>query len=208
MLIPNRVGAARFRLTVFIVVGLLIHPSTLFSAEPNEVIETFHAALILVMKDAGNTSRSSRYKTLEPEIEKAFNLSFMIRITAGSRWKKENAKNQKDLIKAFKRMSVATYVSRFEGYSGQEFQTLRVRTRPKNTRLVDTQLKSPADKPVKLTYVMRQFGNDWKIVDVLLDEVISEMAMRVSEYRATLRSKGADALAKALNKQAGRLMKN
>ena len=55
---------------------------------------------------------------------------------------------------------------------------------------------------------MRQFGNDWKIVDVLLDEVISEMAMRVSEYRATLRSKGADALAKALNKQAGRLMKN
>jgi len=208
MLIPNRVGAARFRLTVFIVVGLLIHPSTLFSAEPNEVIETFHAALILVMKDAGNTSRYSRYKILEPEIEKAFNLPFMIRITAGSRWKRENAKGKKDLTIAFKRMSVATYVSRFEGYTGQKFQTLKVRNGPRSTRLVDTLLISPGDNPVKLTYVMHQFGHDWRIVDVLLDDGISEIAMRVSEYRATLRSKGADALAKALNKKASKLMKN
>ena len=208
MLIPNRVGVARFRLAGLIVVGLLINPSTPFSAEPNEVIESFHAALILVMKNAGNTSRNLRYNTLEPEIEKAFNLPYMIRITAGSRWKRANAKDKKDLTIAFKRMSVATYVSRFEGYSGQKFQTLKIRSGRKGTRLVDTLLFSPGDKPVKLTYVMRRFDNDWRIVDVLLDEGISEMAMRMSEYRATLRSKGADGLAKALNKKAGKLMKH
>ena len=69
-------------------------------------------------------------------------------------------------------------------------------------------MESPGDRPVKLTYVMRKFGNHWKIIDVLLDQGISEMAMRASEYRAILRSRGPGALAMALNKKAGKLIQN
>ena len=53
---------------------------------------------------------------------------------------------------------------------------------------------------------MRQFAQDWKIVDVLLDGSISELAVRVSEYRNILRKKGVSALANALNVKANQLV--
>ena len=90
----------------------------------------------------------------------------------------------------------------------QLFKTLKVRTGPKGTRLVDTRLESPDDEPVRITYVMGKFGDKWKIIDVLLDRGISEMAVRVSEYRSILRSRGVRALARALSKKAADLLKN
>ena len=159
------------------------------------------------MKTAGSTSVTARYKELKPEIEKAFNLPFMIRITVGSSWNRASKQQKRELIEAFKRMSVGTYASRFNGYSGQIFKTLKVRTGPKGTRLVDTRIENPNDESVTITYVMGKFGDKWKIIDVLLDRGISEMAVRVSEYRSILRSRGVGALARALSKKAANQLK-
>ena len=106
----------------------------------------------------------------------------------------------------FKRMSVGTYAARFDGYSGESFKTLDTKDGPRKTKLVKTHIVRPEDTPVKLTYVMQQSGPEWRIIDVLLDGSISEMAVRVSEYRNILRSKGAGALATALDKIADRLI--
>ena len=176
------------------------------AADPGQVVEEFHDTLLKVMKTAEKTPVRKRYEQLEPAIVKAFNLRFMIRVAAGSRWKKTSDADKETLAAAFKRMSVGTYASRFDGYSGQSFKTLDVKDGPRKTKLVKTHIASPGDKPVKLTYVMRQFGDDWNIVDVLLDGSISEMAVGVSEYRNVLRSHGAGALAGALNSKADRLV--
>ena len=199
---------AEFWMAVLIFVGSYLYPTIVLSAEPSVVVNKFHAVLLSVMKTGAKTTVKSRYKRLEPEINNAFNLPFMIRVITGSRWKRASHEEKINLTDAFRRMSVGTYAARFNSYSGQSFKTLKVRNGPKNTRLVDTQLESPGDRPVKLTYVMRKFGNHWKITDVLLDQGISEMAMRASEYRAILRSRGPGALAMALNKKAGMLIQN
>ena len=176
------------------------------AAEPRQVVESFHAALLVVMKTAEKNSVEQRYKELEPVIADAFNLDFMIRIAVGSRWKKTSNLEKTALVQAFKRMCVGTYASRFNGYSGESFKTLYVLDGPRKTKLVKTHIARPRDTTVKLTYVMRQFGLEWHIIDVLLDGSISEMAVRVSEYRNILRNQGAGALATALNKKADRLI--
>jgi len=198
----NNIRAAGLRIVIIIIFGLFICPTWVLSAEPSEVVDGFHEALLSIMKKAGSTSVTARYKELKPEMEKAFNLPFMIRITVGSSWKRTNEQQKRELIEAFKRMSVGTYASRFNGYSGQIFKTLKVRTGPKGTRLVDTRIENPNDKSVRITYVMGKFGDKWKIIDVLLDRGISEMAVRVSEYRSILRFRGVGALARALSKKA------
>jgi len=198
----------RLRIVIIMFFGLLVYPTWALSGEPSEVVDRFHGVLLSVMKKAGSTSVTARYKELKPEIEKAFNLPFMIRITVGSRWNTASEQQKRELIEAFKRMSVGTYASRFNGYSGQLFKTLKVRTGPKGTRLVDTRIESPNDESVRITYVMGKFGDKWKIIDVLLDRGISEMAVRVSEYRSILRSHGVRALARALRKKATNLLKN
>ena len=176
------------------------------AAEPRQVVENFHAALLAVMKTAETNSVEQRYKELEPAIADAFNLDFMIRIAVGSRWKKTSNLEKTALVQAFKRMCVGTYASRFNGYSGESFKTLYVLDGPRKTKLVKTHIARPRDTTVKLTYVMRQFGLEWHIIDVLLDGSISEMAVRVSEYRNILRGQGAGALATALDKIADRLI--
>jgi len=199
---------SRLRIVIIIFFGILVYPTWALSAEPSEVVDRFHEVLLSVMKTADSTSINARYKKLKPEIEKAFNLPFMIRITVGSRWNRASKQEKRELIEAFKSMSVGTYASRFNGYSGQIFKTLKVRTGLKSTRLVDTRIESPNDKSVRITYVMHKFGDNWKIIDVLLDRGISEMAVRVSEYRSILRSRGVGALARALSKKAANQLKN
>jgi len=204
----NNIWVSGLRIIIIILFGLFFHSTWALSAEPSAVVDRFHEVLLTVMKTAGSTSVNARYKKLKPEIEKAFNLPFMIRITVGSRWNKASNQQKGELIAAFKSMSVGTYASRFNGYSGQIFKTLKVRTGPKGTRLVDTRIESPNDEPVRITYVMLKFGDNWKIIDVLLDRGISEMAVRVSEYRSILRSRGVGALARALSEKAANRLKN
>ena len=204
----NNIRASGLKIVIIVIFGLLVYPTGALSAEPSEVVDRFHEVLLSVMKKASSTSVTARYKELKPEIEKAFNLPFMIRITIGPRWNRASEQQKSELIEAFKRMSVGTYASRFNGYSGQLFKTLKVRTGPKGTRLVDTRIESPNDASVRITYVMGKFGDKWKIIDVLLDRGISEMAVRVSEFRAILRSNGLAGLTWALNKKASKLLKN
>jgi len=204
----NDIWVSRLRIVIIIFFSILVYPTWALSAEPSEVVDRFHEVLLSVMKTAGSTSVTARYKELKPEMEKAFNLPFMIRITVGSSWNRASEQQKSELIEAFKRMSVGTYAYRFNGYSGQIFKTLKVRTGPKGTRLVDTRIENPNDDSVTITYVMGKFGDKWKIIDVLLDRGISEMAVRVSEYRSILRSRGVGALARALSKKAANLLKN
>ena len=204
----NNIWVSGLRVVIIIIFGLLVYPTGVLSAEPRKVVDRFHEVLLSVMKKASSTSVTARYKELKPEIEKAFNLPFMIRITVGPRWNTASNQQKRELIEAFKSMSVGTYASRFNGYSGQIFKTLKVRAGPKGTRLVDTRIESPNDESVRITYVMGKFGDKWNIIDVLLDRGISEMAVRVSEYRSILRSRGVGSLARALSKKAANLLKN
>ena len=155
----NDIWVSRLRIVIIIFFGILVYPTWALSAEPSEVVDRFHEVLLSVMKKASSTSVTARYKELKPEMEKAFNLPFMIRITVGSSWNRASEQQKSELIEAFKRMSVGTYASRFNGYSGQIFKTLKVRTGPKGTRLVDTRIENPNDEPVTITYVMGKFGD-------------------------------------------------
>ncbi|MAI10722.1 MAG: hypothetical protein CBD27_10740 [Rhodospirillaceae bacterium TMED167] len=205
MLLPISRFARPF-LSVLLFLTIIVSGVSSQAAEPKKVVEEFHAALLEVMKTAEKTPVEQRYKQLEPVILDAFNLDFMIKIAVGSRWKKTPGAEKAALAAAFKRMSAGTYAARFDGYSGESFKTLNITDGPRKTKLVKTHILRPEDSPVKLTYVMRQFGPDWHIIDVLLDGSISEMAVRVSEYRNILRNQGAGALATALDKIADRLI--
>ena len=205
MLLPTPRFAQPFLLGLLFVT-IIVACGSSQAAEPKKVVEEFHAALLAVMKTAEKTPVEQRYEQLKAVIADAFNLDFMIRIAVGSRWKKTSDKEKADLVAAFKRMSVGTYAARFNGYSGESFKTLNIKNGPRKTKLVKTHIVRPGDTPVKLTYVMRKFGSGWRIIDVLLDGSISEMAVRVSEYREILRRQGGGALAAALNQKANRLI--
>ncbi|HEB79525.1 MAG TPA: toluene tolerance protein [Rhodospirillales bacterium] len=189
---------------MFFSIALLfaILPGGAGATPTSDVIERFHANLLSVMKEARTLGLQGRYSRLEPEIEQAFNLTLMVRIATGSFWKKANEAQRKDLLSSFKRISVSTYASQFNSFSGQSFRTLGEKPGPQKTQLVETQIMRPPKAPVKITYVMK--GD--RIIDVLLDNSISELAVRRSEYRYILSDSGIPGLINVLNEKANKLI--
>lgn len=183
----------------------LLTPGQSVAAAENDqkrVVEGFHDMLISVMKEAETLKVAGRYKKIEPVMVKSFDLGFMIRVASGTSWRKMSDEEKKTLADAFRRVSVATYAYRFDGFSGQSFATNEVAPGPRKTILVKTQINRPGKDPVKLTYVMKKFEESWLIVDILLGGGISELAVRHSEYRTILKSKGPKTLAQILNRKA------
>ena len=111
-----------------------------------------------------------------------------------------------ELVAAFSHLSISTYASQFDGYSGQSFVTRGEKPGQQNTVLVKTQILDPGSDPVDLTYVTRRIKGQWRILDVLLDGGISELAVRRSEYRRVLKTGGINALISTLNAKAGQLL--
>ena len=187
--------------------GLLLAAAPAFAqpADPAAAqIEQFHQKLLEVMRQAKALGIEGRYRALEPAVRQAFDLPAMARLAVGSRWSGFSPAEQAAVTEAFTRMSIASYARNFSGFSGQSFVTDRVEPHGEE-KIVKTRLINPGESPVDLTYRMRNSGSGWRIVDVLHDS-ISELAMRRSEFSASVRQGGATLLVQRLNELADRLM--
>ena len=171
-----------------------------------QLVERFHGTLLNTMKNAVNLGVKGRYEKLAPEIEQTFHLKLMVRVSCGSYWKDADDGLRDQLAVAFSQYSISTYASQFDSYSGQKFLMIGEKRGPQNTTLVSTRITNPGGDDVDLTYVTRQFKKKWRIVDVLLDTGISQLAVRRSEYRRILRSGGINSLIEALNTKARELV--
>ncbi|MBY0335217.1 MAG: ABC transporter substrate-binding protein [Acetobacteraceae bacterium] len=174
-------------------------------AAAQQAVEQFHAALLQVMREAQRLGTRGRYDRLSPVMAQAFDLAAMTRISVGPPWSGFSAQEQAALLDAFARWCVATYANRFDGFSGESFQTLGVQQQPNGDALVRTQLnRTGGQEPVALSYLMR--GNPPRVVDIFLTGTISELASRRAEFTGLIREGGAARVVQELNARASRLL--
>jgi len=174
--------------------------------DATSVVRSLQETLIEVMKDADALGVSGRYAALSAPLREAFDFEKMVQFASGSSWRSATDEQRDKLVDAFTRLSVSNYAAQFNGYSGESFEILGQRDGPRGSRLVDTQIVRSADSPIAITYVLSETDDQWRIVDVVLDKKISEMAVRRSEYNPILREGGPDNLAAALEAKADALL--
>jgi phospholipid transport system substrate-binding protein len=172
---------------------------------PTALVEGFHATLVAVMKDSKVLGFKGRYDRLAPAITGTFHLRLMTQITSGPSWRDASESQKQALVTAFSKVSVATYAARFDGFSGQHFETLGTKSGLQETQLVMTKLINPGGDDVALTYVTKKVEGSWRVIDVVLDTGISELAVRKSEYRQILQQGGIAGLTQTLNEKAAEL---
>jgi phospholipid transport system substrate-binding protein len=170
-------------------------------AAPTGVVETLHATLIEVMKNADSLGYAGRYETLDPVLRASFDIPFMAEKSVGRHWRTLDDGQRAELIEAFTRFTIANYAGRFEGWSGQSFESLREEPSTHGLVLVHTQLVDPGGENTQLNYRLKPGDDSWKIVDVYLNGTVSELALRRSEYSSLIKREGVDALLTALAKR-------
>jgi phospholipid transport system substrate-binding protein len=169
-------------------------------------INSLYDALLDTMKQAKQLGLKGRYDKLAPVLAKSYDLASMSRIAVGQSWSTLSAPQQLSIVNAFTRMTTATYASRFDGFSGEQFEILQTADQPNEDKIVKTRIVQSNGKTVALNYLMRKAGADWKIVDVYLDGAISELASRRAEFGAILKSGGPDALVQSLINRGDKLL--
>jgi len=172
---------------------------------PTDVVRTFQTGLLSVMKAAKDLGVRGRYERLTPMLDEAFHIPLMIRIATGPYWDHADDTQKTRLVAAFRRMSTSTLATLFDGWSGQIFKVTGENPGPQKTTIVKTKLVETDGDIIDIAYVAKKLGGHWRLVDVVVDNGISELSVRKSEYLLLLKTKGVDGLIGALNTKADQL---
>ncbi len=166
----------------------------LLQAEPAAVVAAVNEALIGAMREAGALAFQGRYDRLAQVLMAAFHFPVMARVAAGRHWRDLAPEQKARLAEAFARMSITTYAVRFNGYNGESFEVGETIEQPRGGALVRNRLFKSSGEAVAIDYLLRDFDGRWRIVDVFLDGIISEIATKHSEYNSILKDDGFDGL--------------
>lgn len=179
------------------------------AAEPSPaapVVEGFHHTLIEVMRDADALGFEGRRARLAPAVEATFDLGYISRLVLGSHWGELGEAERARMVEAFTALTIATYAERFDGYSGEHFETVETRKLKRDAELVRTVLVKADGERVRLDYVLHRTPAGWRVINVLADGV-SEIAIKRADYDRVLRDQGFDALIERIDEQRKRLGK-
>ena len=202
---PIRVSALSrrqlFRLGLLGLMPLLGLPRIAAASATTAPIERFYAALTAIMKAGKAAPFRQRYDSLAPVIDQTFDLQDILESSVGPRWTALPAEQQKALKEAFRRYTIAIYVTNFDSFSGQRFEIQPSSTAAGGDQIVQTRIVPASGESHRLDYVMRLAGGNWKVVDVLADGSISRVAVQRSEMRGPLTSGGGPALLDRLQKK-------
>src|SRR5579859_2373302 len=173
-------------------------------ADPAAVapIQTLCNALIGIMKAGHSTPFQQRFATLAPVVDQVFDLPAVLQVSVGANWSSLPPDQQSTLETAFRRYTLANYVSNFDNFTGQQFQVEPdTKSLPNGEQLEQTKIISTSGETHELDYVMRNVGGRWKAVDVLADGSISRVAVQRSDFRRLVARGGAQALIESLNQK-------
>jgi phospholipid transport system substrate-binding protein len=160
-------------------------------------VQGFYDALVAGMKAGGTTK--SRYDKLKPAIEQAFDLPGMTALSVGPSWSSIPAADQKSLIDAFERMTIANYARNFDSFSGEKFVVDPAVSERGSEKFVKSALKPASGDAIPFNYRLHDAGGGWKIVDIYLNGNISQLAQKRSDFGATLQASGPQGLTKRIN---------
>jgi phospholipid transport system substrate-binding protein len=159
-------------------------------------VQGFYDGLTAAMKTGGGAK--ARFDKLKPAVDKTFDLPGMTALAVGSSWAAIAPADQKALIDAFSRMTVANYAKNFDSYNGEKFTVDPTPVVRGTDKFVKSSMNT-GKETIAFNYRMHQVGGDWKILDVYLAGNISQMAQKRSDFAALLASGGPQGLAKRIN---------
>lgn len=179
-------------------------PAQASEAGPRQVIKRLDDALLATMKQAKELGYQGRYRRLVPVLGRVFDFPGIAALIMGSDWRKLSPTQQREFIAALRDYSVATYASRFDGYSGERFVIKSAQSLQTNAVVVYSTLTEADGKVHSLDYLLRPVSGEWRIVNVLADGV-SDLALKRAQFTHLLKLKGFTGMIAELKRSIARM---
>lgn len=157
------------------------------------------------VEDIINAKISQQEK--DARFEKLFNnaldLDFIGQFVLGRYWKSATPQQKKDFIAAYRQLNIKTWSQRFDEFKGKNF--VFKGTSPSNSAnqvFVNTVVPMDQGEPAKVVWRVKQNGDRYKIVDIIIENVSLAITAR-NEYTSYIKNTpgGLDALIADLQKK-------
>jgi phospholipid transport system substrate-binding protein len=192
-------------LKIFFSIYLLFSTALLWadSSQKQDIqvpVDELHDALISIMKSANTSSFEDRYAQLEKVISNSFNTPLISRVVLSRYWKSLDDKSQTDFIALFDKLTISTYVSRFDSYGNESFKNIDIEPMKKDRYLVKTELIQTNDDPVSFNYIVQNDDGHWKIISVIANG-INDLSLKRAEYSSVIKDQGFEALVDSIKEK-------
>ena len=184
-----------------------LYAGTQYEQAIQEPINQLHETLINVMVISDTTSFEERYTYLEPVINKNFDIALISKVTLGRYWKSIDEEIKVRFINLFNRLTISTYIGRFNSYENQIFKNISIEQLKENRYLVKTEFVRLKEKPISFNYIIQKNGKKWRIISVIANG-INDLSLKRAEYTAIIKKDGIDTLIKKLEQKIYDLQKN
>lgn len=217
---PSRMPLSRTSLpmaALFLCAGLAAIPMMVPPVAPAHAQSAGRAAQVTVtapvnalytalgrIQAPGSGTFDQRAQILAPVVDKVYNLETVLSASVGLRYAGLSDGDKRQLLEVFRQFTIARYISSFKPGGDAHFN-VDPTPRPSpvgSDQIVTTHIGSTEDPDgTEIDYVMRSGPDGWRIVDVLLNAHISQVAAQRSDFSSTLASGNVQNLIALLQKK-------
>jgi phospholipid transport system substrate-binding protein len=126
----------------------------------------------------GTAKTQERRQRIKEIIFSRFDFSEMAKRSLGAHWQKRSPEEQKQFVQLFTSLLEDAYLGNLESYNGEKIRFLNER-RDDNYTQVDTKIVNDKGEEFALNYRLQNVNGDWKVFDVVIENISV-----VNNYRA------------------------
>jgi phospholipid transport system substrate-binding protein len=167
--------------TVGLSILLLVQPVWVAAGVPGDQVRQTTDKLLAILKDPqlkGESKKNERRDKLKELIYQRFDFTEMAKRSLGSEWPRRSPEEQKEFVKLFTDLLERAYLDQLESYSGEKIQYLKERE-DDNYAQVETKIIDKKGQEFSVNYRLHNRNGDWKVYDVVIEEI-----SLVNNYRA------------------------
>jgi phospholipid transport system substrate-binding protein len=165
------------RKTVLAVVAAGVLFSTVASrvqaGVPTEQVRQTADKVLQVLQDPqskSNSNAAQRREQLTQILASRFDFAEMAKRSLGANWQKGSASEQQQFVRLFTNLLESSYIGQIEAYSGEKIIYGR-ETVEQNQADVETKIVTKKSEEVSVNYKLRGDGGNWKVYDVVIENV-------------------------------------
>ena len=169
-------NSQRMQFCALAVAGLLAMSASAWAENsPLELIRSAINQVTTVLANPasqGEEQQQERIKQVWTIVEPYFDLQDMAQRTLGVHWRERTEEERREFVQLFTALIEKTYSSTLTRYTSDVQFTFDGQRIDGDFAEVDTRLIAPSlDKPIPIQYHLHRVGGEWRIYDVVIDNV-------------------------------------
>jgi phospholipid transport system substrate-binding protein len=180
--------------------GLLIAGPAIAGAPRDQIQDAIEKVTSTLKDPSLKGDAKKRLERLRQVIFPKFDFTEMGKRSLGSNWQRRSPEEQQQFVKLFTELIENSYSDNLSSYDGEKV-TITSEKQDKDYAQVDTKIVNKKGEEFAVNYRLLQSGNDWKVYDVVIENISIVNNYRSQFNRVIAKSSFEDLMQRLKDKQ-------